>query len=123
MAMTGSHMLAQVQKLYHGRRTGDLSAFAEVLAPDATFHFMGNESVVRAFPAGDTDGATDPNAVAQALWNVFVRKHGEGAVPVDRSGRAGSHAGCPLSSLAPANRREASHASRPRPRAAAASCA
>ena len=38
MAMSGSEMLAQVQKLYHGRRTGDLSQFEEVLAPDATFH-------------------------------------------------------------------------------------
>ena len=87
MAMSGSEMLAQVQKLYHGRRTGDLSQFEEVLAPDATFHFMGNESVVRAFPAGGTDGATDPNSVAQALFEEVTMNGCEFGEPIAQDNR------------------------------------
>ena len=68
MPMSGQEMLAQVAKLYQGRTTGDLGAFPEVLAPEAQFHFMGHESVVRAFPAGDSETPTDPNTVAQALF-------------------------------------------------------
>ncbi|MEL6486718.1 MAG: hypothetical protein AAFQ13_06210 [Pseudomonadota bacterium] len=72
MTMTGEEMLNQVAKLYKGRTTGDLSAFPDILAPDARFFFMGNESVVKAFPAGDTQDPNDPNAVAQALFDEIA---------------------------------------------------
>ncbi|MEM6858798.1 MAG: nuclear transport factor 2 family protein [Pseudomonadota bacterium] len=72
MTMTGEEMLTQVAKLYEGRTTGDLSAFHQVLAPDARFFFMGNESVVKVFPAGDTQDPNDPNAVAQALFDEIA---------------------------------------------------
>ncbi|QUL37016.1 nuclear transport factor 2 family protein [Erythrobacter sp. JK5] len=58
-------MLEKIDTLYRGRQNGDRSAFASVLAPDATFRFVGNASFIQSFPGGRDDG---PDQVAAKLF-------------------------------------------------------
>lgn len=58
-------MLAKVETLYQGRTSGDTSLFSEVLAEGATFEYVGEESLIAAFPGGRTNA---PAEVAQALF-------------------------------------------------------
>ncbi|MEL6738328.1 MAG: hypothetical protein AAFO28_05340 [Pseudomonadota bacterium] len=87
MTMTGEEMLAQIARLYKGRTTGILDDFPEVLADDARFYFMGNESIVSAFPAGATDDPNDPNTVAQALFDEIAMNACEFGEPVAQGNR------------------------------------
>lgn len=64
--MERDQRLASVETLYEGRRTGDLGAFAQVLAPDAVFRFAGEGSIIAEFPGGSNER---PEEVAQALFD------------------------------------------------------
>ncbi|MEO0699339.1 MAG: hypothetical protein AAFY81_06435 [Pseudomonadota bacterium] len=87
MTMTGEEMLGQIARLYKGRTTGILDDFPEVLADDARFYFMGNESIVSAFPAGESDDPNDPNTVAQALFDEIAMNACEFGEPVTQGNR------------------------------------
>ncbi len=58
-------MLEAIETLYEGRRTGDTSLFEKVLAPHASFRFVGDGSIIMEFPGGRD---SDPQKVAQALF-------------------------------------------------------
>lgn len=58
-------MIGAVETLYKGRRTGDTSLFEKVLAPQASFRFVGEGSIIMEFPGGSD---SEPEKVAQALF-------------------------------------------------------
>ncbi|MEM7667316.1 MAG: nuclear transport factor 2 family protein [Pseudomonadota bacterium] len=63
--MNREDMLTKIETLYKGRESGDRAQFASVLAPDATFRFVGDGSVIMSFPGGRTD---EPDKVARELF-------------------------------------------------------
>ena len=64
--MNREDMLAKIETLYRGRSNGDLSQFAEVLAPHAEFRFVGDGSVIMSLPGGRSE---KPEEVAQDLFD------------------------------------------------------
>ncbi len=67
--LTCDEMIDKVNVLYEGRRTGDTSGFAKVQAPDATFRFAGEASIVAQFPG---HGSQDLDTVARDLFNTLT---------------------------------------------------
>jgi ketosteroid isomerase-like protein len=63
--MRREDMLAKVEAAYQARRTGDFSALEEIVSPDATFSYAGEQSLLAALPGAAA------GSVQQAAREIF----------------------------------------------------
>ena len=67
--MQRDDMLAKVEAAYQARRTGDFAKLEEIVAPGATFHTAGDESLVAHLPGARGAGV---EGAARALFDTIA---------------------------------------------------